>query len=153
MLDDIYLNLLKFCNNASDLRRLIKNLKDLNHRSTCFTCYQKVDFSNYTLVLNKFESKLKELEIEENLIYEKNKQENIKNRQIFEKERIKEKKEIESFIEENIKTIKKSIRDFKANRKYIPEVPLEKRSIWNKSIEWIIENDYPNLDYRDFLFD
>lgn len=128
-------------------RIILKDCKDLDHRSNCPLCKQKIDYNFYTKQIPELERKIKILEawIDQNYSYSKTCK--IAH-PIIELEEIKRKEHqitVESYLKENRNALNKTIRTFE-----LPEInDLEEKKLWNEAIE--IQLDNKGMDESDEL--
>ena len=126
----------------------LNNYKDLENRSKCPCCEQKINLEYFKKEIPIIEKKLTRIKEELDPIIKKIIQLNITIQKINSEEQKKHKKQIIDYIQQNKNKLNKCIRDYnKGIENYLPNIIESEKKIWNKAMEYhidsrnIIEND------------
>lgn len=133
------------------LKNKLNKYKNLDHRSECPCCDQKIDYKFYQLKIPDIESKLKFIDKRLNetipLLINLDRKCGEENDRRRKEHGLK----ITKYIKENKNVLNKAIRDYNNGLEtYLPLIPNGEKQIWNEAIEKHLDNR--NIDENEELY-
>jgi len=136
------------------LKNKIKHSIDLENRSECPYCYQKINWKEFEKAIPELKEELRRFEKDLEEILPKKRELELELGRIWEKRRKNENKSIEEYIKQNkvmmdnvIKNYRKGVVDF------LPKINNDEKELWNKAIEKYYTDKYEDGDEDELLYD